>query len=186
MNSLSRCKACGYIMETDQIKGVCPACGLSDKVFEPYKLTISEERYKFLALHIHPIILHFPQAFVVTAFGLLVLSLVFTGQMLENIMIITKFNLLFLPLLVILGALSGIKDGKMRFKKVTTPILKYKIMLSVVFLVLSIVAAILVFVLPVNLISKLILIVLTGAASGVAVVLGKAGGKLMDSIMNGK
>lgn len=183
---LSRCKVCGYIMETSHIKDDCPACGLPAKVFEPYKLTISEERYKWISLHMHPIILHFPQAFVVTGLGLIVLAMIFTGQLQQDIMTVVKFNLFFLPFTVAAGALSGAKDGQLRFKKITTPALKFKIKLSVAFFVLSVIDAALVMILPTNFVNLAILFVITAAASGIAVVLGKAGAKLMDCTIPGK
>jgi len=186
MKNLSRCKVCGYIMETDQIQDLCPACGLPAKVFEPYSPTMSEERFKLLSLHMHPIILHFPQAFVVTALGMLILGLMFTGALQQQILLIAKFNVVFLPPLVLVGALSGMKDGQLRFKKITTPVLKYKMILSAAFFGLSVLAAILAMVLPLTPSTILILAVLMMVSSLIAVVLGRTGAKLMDSFMPGK
>lgn len=186
MENLSRCKVCGYVMPTDKIPDLCPACGVDKKVFEPYTPKMSEERYKVLSLHMHPIILHFPQAFVVTAMGLLVLLLIPGMIFTKEILVVTQFNILFLPLTVLAGALSGMKDGQLRFKKITTPLLKFKILLSCVFLALSLVATAVMFLMPFTFMTNIILLVLMVAASGVAVVLGRAGAPLMESFMPGK
>lgn len=183
---LSRCKVCGYVMETHKIGEVCPACGVPAKVFEPYKLTMSEERYKMLSLHLHPIILHFPQAFVVVAAGMLILSFLFTGELQSQIFTIIKFNLLFLPLTVVMGAATGIKDGQLRFKKLSPPALQFKIKLSVGFLVLSLATAVLGMVWDYTVINRVILLVLTLVQTGIAVMLGRAGAKLIESFIPGK
>lgn len=183
---LSRCKVCGYVMETHKIGEVCPACGVPSKVFEPYKLTMSEERYKMLSLHMHPIILHFPQAFVVVAAGMLVLSFLFTGDLQSQIFTVIKFNLLFLPLTVVMGAATGIKDGQLRFKKLSPPALQFKIKLSVGFLVLSLLTAVLGMVWDYTFVNRVILLVLTFIQMGIAVVLGRAGAKLIESFIPGK
>lgn len=183
---LSKCKVCGYVMETGKIGDVCPACGVPSKVFEPYKLTMSEDRYKFLSLHIHPIVLHFPQAFVITATGLLFLALIFTGELQAQIITVIQFNLLFLPLTVIMGAVSGIKDGQLRFKKLSPPALQLKIKLSVAFLLLSILTGVLAFVLTMTTMNMILLLILCAVQTGLAVVLGKTGSKLIDSFVPGK
>lgn len=183
---LSKCKVCGYIMETGKIGDVCPACGVASKVFEPYKLTMSEDRYKILSLHLHPIILHFPQAFVITATGMLLLAFIFTGELQAPIITVAKFNLLFLPLTVIMGAASGIKDGQLRFKKLSPPVLQFKIKLSIVFLVLSIITALMAFLLPFNQMNMIALFVLSAIQTVIAAVLGKTGSKLIDSFIPGK
>lgn len=183
---LSRCKVCGYIMETGKIEDVCPACGVPSKVFEPYKLTISEDRYKWLSLHMHPIILHFPQAFVVTAMGLLLLSFIVTGTLRDQMVVVIQFNLIFLPLTVIMGAATGIKDGKLRFKKLSPPVLQLKIKLSVAFLLLSIVTAIMSVTMPFTFTNSLMMFVLTLIQTGIAALLGRVGSKLIDAWIPGK
>lgn len=186
MEDLSRCKVCGYVMPTNKIPAVCPACGVDKKVFEPYTQKMSEARYKLLSLHMHPIILHFPQAFVITALGLLVLLLIPGMLFVKEIMSVIQFNILFLPLTVVMGALTGMKDGQLRFKKISTPLLKFKILLSGLFFFLSLVATAVLFLMPFNLTTHLLLLAILGVSSAVAVVLGRAGASLMDSFMPGK
>ena len=63
MKDYVRCKACGYIMERSKLGDKCPACGVSATMFEPYDDKLSEKRRRLLDIHVHPIVVHFPQAF---------------------------------------------------------------------------------------------------------------------------
>jgi rubredoxin len=58
MKELIRCKACGYVMEADKLKDVCPACGMSSRVFEPYRERVALNRLFILSLDLHPIAIH--------------------------------------------------------------------------------------------------------------------------------
>ncbi len=64
MKKYVRCKVCGYIMVESDLKDRCPACGLPKTVFEPYVSNISSRRKFIIDQHIHPIVVHFPQVFV--------------------------------------------------------------------------------------------------------------------------
>ena len=141
MTNLIRCKACGYITKEGKIKDVCPACGVPAKMFEPYTDPVSEKRRMILGLHIHPIMVHFPQAFSITLFLLMVLSYftpVKIKWMLFDAILVVSF---LLPYFVILSIITGLLDGKIRFRKVTTPLLKKKFILGVLLLIISIALA---------------------------------------------
>lgn len=183
---LSKCKVCGYITETGKIGEVCPACGVASKVFEPYKLTLSEDRYKLLSLHMHPVILHFPQAFVVTATGMLLLSFLFTGTWYDQIITVIQFNLLFLPLTVLMGAATGIKDGQLRFKKLSPPALQLKIRLSIAFFGLSVITGLMAVFMDMTVAIRLILLLLCVLQTLIAVLLGRTGATLIDAFLPGK
>ncbi len=58
-----KCKACGYIIDEKKLGDVCPACGVPRKAFEPWTDDMSPRRRVLLTLNLHPIALHFPQAF---------------------------------------------------------------------------------------------------------------------------
>ena len=58
-----KCKACGYIIDEKKLGDVCPACGVPRKAFEPWTDDMSPRRRTLLTLNLHPIALHFPQAF---------------------------------------------------------------------------------------------------------------------------
>lgn len=186
MNNLVRCKVCGYIMEEGAVKGVCPACGVSEKAFEPYKVNMSERRFKLLSLHMHPIIVHFPQAFVSIALLLIILAAVTSGTIREDVIVIMKFHLLLLPFCIAAGAATGMYDGKLRFKKLTPPMLRFKMKLSALFLILSVIDAVLVMSVTLNVGFLSVIFIITLAEMGCAVVLGKKGSGLFEAAMPGK
>ena len=141
MANLIRCKACGYVTCEGKIKDVCPACGVPAKMFEPYADPVSEKRRMILGLHIHPIMVHFPQAFAITLFLLAVSSYFATVKikwiLFDAIIVISAL----LPYFVILALLTGLFDGKIRFRKLTTPFLKRKFIIGLLFLIISIALA---------------------------------------------
>ncbi len=137
MKNLVRCKTCGFIIEEDKLGDVCPACGVPRKMFEPYKSRVSEKRARILKLDLHPVIVHAPQSFV---FFTLLLSLfylifprVFPGRITAGIFLLSVL----LPFVVLGAFLAGLLDGKTRFKKLSTPILKKKIILGLLFFACS-------------------------------------------------
>ncbi len=144
MKQYVRCKACGYIMEADKVRDVCPACGVPAKAFEPYEEKISEKRKKVLDLHIHPIVVHLSQAMApmlvvfAAALALLGEGIVKTALLQTSLVLAVC-----LPLSVILSVAAGLYDGNLRFRKVTTPLLVRKIFVGSAFFVVSTLAAIL-------------------------------------------
>ena len=141
MKILMKCKACGFIMQEEKIGAVCPACGVPAKMFEPYTDRISEQRREILDRHIHPVIVHAPQAF---AFFLLLFSIVvlFIHQPFRNdLLSAIKVMAFCLPFTLVGAFLSGLLDGKTRFRRYTTPILKRKIIIGLVFFALSLLLA---------------------------------------------
>jgi uncharacterized membrane protein len=185
MQEYVRCKACGYITEAGKAKGICPACGVPHTAFEPYKLTISEKRRKMMDLHIHPIIVHIPQAFGIIGLILMLLIPFSSDPFKSTITEGAKVILTILPLSVMFAFLSGLYDAKLRFKKVTTPILRKKIGLGVGFIIFSIVCA--VFIQSSEITSTIItlevlsLLLCNICAAG----LGKLGASLLDSKLPG-
>ncbi len=173
-------------MTEDELKDVCPACGVPAKAFEPYKSRVSEEREKMLSLHMHPIMVHFPQAFVVLALFFDILALFVRGDLYPTIVAGIQINTVFLPLGVIASIAVGLYDGKLRFKSVKTPVLKIKMKLGILYTVLSVIAAIIVLTMPLTTGVILVLIVLTFASMILAIVLGKMGSRLMNAAMGGK
>ncbi len=140
-DQLIRCKACGYIMREDLVKEVCPACGLPKSVFEPYRENISPRRRLILGLHLHPIAVHFPQALVVLLFPLLLLGRFLPAPWGHDCIVTSRVLVYLLPLLTLPALISGIIDGRVRFKKLGTPALKQKILLGSLFFLLNTAAA---------------------------------------------
>ena len=182
MPNLVKCKACGYVTCEGRIKDVCPACGVPAKMFEPYTDPVSEKRRRILKLHIHPILVHFPQSFASTVFILAVLSLVAPPHINKVLHCTIQVLSSALPFSLIIALLTGLVDGKTRFHRVTTPFLKKKIIFSLSFLFTSIFMAITAFTLPLSSVSVMaLLIVLTLTAVGFSIALGLIGGELMDA-----
>jgi hypothetical protein len=138
MTELVRCKSCGYITGQSRVKDVCPACGVPAKNMLPYTDPVSPKRRRVLALDIHPIIVHFSVAFSFSALVLAIAALFVggaPGTYVTGALITLSF---FMPLVVLLSFISGLVDAKLRFRRVTTPILTRKIILGVTFFVLSV------------------------------------------------
>jgi ribosomal protein L37E len=186
MSNLIRCKACGYVTGEGKIKDVCPACGVPAKMFEPYTDPVAEKRRRILRLHIHPIIVHFPQSFIFTLFVLAVLSLVAPPQINEGLYCTIRVLSSALPFLLMLTLLTGFVDGKTRFRRVTTPFLKKKIIFGLSFLFTSILIATAAFTLPLSSLSVMALFtMLTIIAVGFSIALGLIGDELLDAKLPG-
>ena len=128
-----RCKACGFVTEEGKLGGCCPACGVKRVAFIPDIERFSDKRRAILEAHIHPVIVHIPQAF---AFSVLVLAigiLFAPGSLLNHTWYSLQVLAFFLPISGIAGFLSGLYDGKIRFKKLATPYLKQKMAFGAVF-----------------------------------------------------
>ena len=145
MANFIKCKACGYVTREGKIKDVCPACGVPAKMFEPYTQPLSEKRRRIIDLHTHPIIVHFPQAFSLTLFILAVLFIIAPVPVKDALCYTMKVISFSLPFFVVLSFLTGLLDGKTRFRKVTTPFLKKKIIIGLIFFITSIALAALAF-----------------------------------------
>src|SRR3990172_2989216 len=140
-----RCKACGYITTEKKLGKVCPACGLPRTVFEPYKETMSKKRKMLLDFNLHPISVHFPQAFVIFIAFLILLYLPAPQSMASDLMNTVKVLAFFLPHTVIPAITCGLIDGMTRFRKITTPHLITKIIAGTTLLILSVIMAVVTF-----------------------------------------
>lgn len=131
MKELVRCKACGYVMEAGKLKDVCPACGLSAKVFEPYRERVALNRLFILSLDMHPIAIHLSQTFVFLIPALLIFTKLFPDFRPEIFSNTLTFSLYAFPPTLALAVATGIIDGLFRFKTLTPPLLKRKIVFSI-------------------------------------------------------
>jgi len=138
MKELVRCRPCGFVMDADKLGDVCPACGMPRKVFEPYRERVSRNRLVLLNLDLHPIAIHLSQALVI-AIPLLVILTSFFKQFQPEIMKnVLTFSVFVFPFTLVLAIITGITDGLTRFKTLATPILRVKIIFSIIILVLSV------------------------------------------------
>ena len=141
---LVRCRPCGYVMKKSELgTGVCPACGLPHTVFEPYREKVSAKRLFLLGLDIHPIAIHLSQTFVAMIPGLMIFHLIFPNFFPEIIHPVISFSVFVFPLTLLLSFASGLLDGLTRFKTLETPLLKSKIIYSLIIVVLADLMAIL-------------------------------------------
>jgi hypothetical protein len=162
------------------------ACGVPKSAFEPYKLTISERRMRLLNLHLHPIFIHFPQAITILAITLL-LSLPFFNPEKQIVLNHTALILIsLLPFAVIGGFVTGLIDGKLRFKKVTTPILKIKNITGSLYILLSFLGGALIITSELKGMIIFIEIIILLGCTVCAVVLGEFGSKIMESKIPGQ
>lgn len=130
MKELIRCKACGFVMESDKLRDVCPACGMSYKVFEPYRERVALNRLTFLGLDLHPITIHLSQSFVILIPLIIVFTMLYPDVKHEILINVLRFAIYAFPLSLMAAFLTGITDGLFRFKTINTPFLRLKIILS--------------------------------------------------------
>jgi len=138
MKELVRCRPCGFVMEADKLRDVCPACGLPRKVFEPYRERVSLNRLRLLNLDLHPIAIHLSQALVITIPILAIITNLFIHFQPEILKSVLIFSVFVFPVTLILAIITGIIDGLTRFKTLRTPLLRVKIILSLIILSLSV------------------------------------------------
>ena len=117
MTSLLRCRVCGFIIKEGKLGDRCPACGVPRTAFESYDDKITEKRRKLLDMDIHPVVVHFPQAFSVFILFLTIFTLIFPNFLRAEILCSIPILAIFLPLVTAAAIFSGAFDGKTRFKK---------------------------------------------------------------------
>ena len=188
MKELVRCKACGYVMEKSALGEVCPACGVKAQMFEPFEEKVTGLRHLLLELDIHPITVHLPETLAAL---LLLFTLVFPlipANLQAQFLWPTAQILSWLfPLSVAAGFVTGLWDAKVRYRKVTTPILVRKIGLGVLLFLTSIAQAVLVSVGPGFQSFGLWLgyLIVSAISLGLGSILGKIGVKLIHGAMPG-
>jgi len=179
---LVRCRPCGYVMKASDLgEGVCPACGLPHTVFEPYRERVSANRLFILGLDIHPIAIHLSQTFVALAPLLMLFHLIFPDFQETIVHSVITFSIWALPLSLIASFVSGILDGITRFKTLRTPMLKAKIIFSILILITAF--AQLILFRPED--YTWVTMILSLISLGFAVKLGLLGKHLLDVILPG-
>lgn len=178
MQQMVICKSCGYIMDQGKLGEVCPACGIKAQMFVPHDERISEKRKFLLMLDIHPILVHFTQAYTATILALALLALIAKPAWLASISTVITVLGYALPFTVIAAFAAGLFDGKIRFRKVLTPLLIKKMVLGSVFFVLTcgLFACVLCNPIPLAIIAAL-----SAIAMGCASILGFWGVSLLNS-----
>ena len=125
-------------MEADKLGDVCPACGLPRKVFEPYRERVSRNRLILLNFDLHPIVIHLSQALVIAIPMLVILTNLFKDFYPEILSSVLTFSVFVFPITLFLAIITGIIDGLTRFKTLATPLLRIKIIFSIIIFLLSV------------------------------------------------
>lgn len=136
-----RCKACGYIINENKLGDICPACGVPRTAFEPYKDNISKKRKMILGLNLHPIAVHFPQAFATVIPPFILLGVAVGQSVGYDLLATVRVVSVLMPLTVAAAIVAGLIDARTRFKKLSTPIIIKKIITGSILLALSILVA---------------------------------------------
>jgi len=181
MKELVRCRPCGYVMEAGKLGDVCPACGLPRKVFEPYREKVSLNRLKILNLDLHPIMIHLSQSLVILIPALIIMTHFFSDFQPEMIKNVLTFSVFVFPFTLLLAIITGVIDGLTRFKTLKTPLLRVKIIFSIIILLLSIG----IFIVAPNQESYILALVLSVLSLAAGVQLGLWGKKLINVILPG-
>ena len=125
-------------MEADKLGDVCPACGMPRKVFEPYRERVSRNRLMLLNFDLHPIAIHLSQSLVIAIPLLAIIMKLFTHFQPELLKSVLVFSVFVFPFTLILAIITGVIDGLTRFKTLATPLLRVKIIFSLIILSLSV------------------------------------------------
>jgi rubredoxin len=181
MKELVRCRPCGFVMDADKLGDVCPACGLPRKVFEPYRERVSRNRLILLNIDLHPIAIHLSQALVIAIPILAILTNLFREFQPEMLGNVLTFSVFVFPFTLVLAIITGVIDGLTRFKTLATPILRVKIIFSLIILSLSV--ALFIVAPQKNLFA--LTIVLSILSLGAGIQLGLWGKKLINVILPG-
>ncbi len=141
MPEFVRCKPCGYVSQKSALRRVCPACGAALSAFEPYEDRVSGTRRTILNLDLHPFLVHAPQTFATFLPGLAAVAMLFPKLYSAQLHAVVCFTALIRPVSVVGAILSGLIDGKVKFKRLGVPLVLRKIFIGVCLLVVSTVNA---------------------------------------------
>lgn len=186
MAELIRCKSCGYVMEAGKLHERCPACGVDAKMFEPFTDPVSEKRRLILGMHIHPVLVHFPQAFAFFFLALCLAVFAVTGPLKDMLVSTMTVVAVALPFVVLAAFLSGLVDGKVRFRRYSPAFLRIKITAGSVFFAASLAIAVIALKCPVETFSCGLLLTALGLiAFACSIPLGIIGAWIVTAIFPG-
>jgi rubredoxin len=186
MATMMRCSSCGYIVAEGKLKDACPACGVPRKMFEPWTDPVTARRRVLLEMNLHPLVIHFTVAFAASAFALSLYSLAFPRFLAGLATSVLVVMAAVLPITVLAGMAAGIFDGKIRFRRATTPLLVRKMVMGAAVFLETLAAAMLLFTVGLDPVwVRIVIAVLLGVALGGVAVLAKIGGGLRSAKLPG-
>lgn len=141
MLAMLRCDVCGYFQTKEAMGQQCPACGAPGKAIKPYTLPMSQQRYRLLSWHIHPIMVHFPSVLTILALVFIVLRIAAPMEWLPLLDAGVRWTMGSIPIFAILSVFTGRMDAQARFKKLSSPHLHRKIQVGILLILLSLIGA---------------------------------------------
>ncbi len=185
MNKYLRCKVCGYVLKENELHEVCPACTAPRTAFTSYTYPINAKRLAKLNLHLHPILVHFPQSLAMLSLIFIIIAFVTKGTLSEDLLIVERILAAILPVVVIIAMLAGLFDARLRFKKKFGPNLKQKVLLGATFFFAALINAVLINQAALNTLTKIVIVILSLVCFACSGLLGKIGGTLLDAKIPG-
>ncbi|NHJ39918.1 hypothetical protein [Candidatus Hodarchaeum mangrovi] len=178
------CKVCGFIRPAGK-GGICSACGARERAFIPFEHKASKNRREYLKFDVHPVIVHFTVSYTATMVILFLINEFITDNILGmEISPALDLIILLLPLLVMLAGITGLIDGKVRYRKLLTPYLRLKISMGVALFIDSLFILLFhIFIASQNGLFFILKVILILAAIGLASGLGWFGTKLVGFIV---
>lgn len=181
-----RCLVCNYIHEGDEPPEACPLCGADRSQFvlveEPAATQPLHHGLKSAALHLHPVLAHFPNGLMPTAWLFLILYYLTGRSSFEE-------GALWLVMVVVAAAppalASGIFNWHRRYGGRRAAIFTQKIVLTVVLMLIGVVAISLRLLTPAPWHTPAYYLCLAAMLACVTM-LGYLGGKLVFSYTGGK
>lgn len=144
MRSFIKCSVCGFVGVEGKIQHVCPACGALLTSFESYDYEIGDKRLSNLKMHLHPMLVHFPQSISILSLLVIVIAFLMKRGTNSEWVLIAKIISILLPFTVIAAMASGVFDAKARLKNSNGVIRRQKIKIGTILLVASSISAILI------------------------------------------
>lgn len=178
----SRCGTCGYVLAGSRAEKACPACGSGPEALGPFESRLGPKRSRLLGLRLHPIAAHGAPAFAASVLALSA-AIAAVGDVPVKTALVDTARVLTaaMPIAIVAAFLTGLLDGRLRFKKRTTPILLRKMAASALFLALSFAAAALALFTPLDATVLAPFAVLAALEAGCALYLGRKGAGLRDA-----
>ncbi|MBD3191267.1 MAG: hypothetical protein GF308_11515 [Candidatus Heimdallarchaeota archaeon] len=185
-NSYKICRVCGYIVDGEHDDN-CPACGSPQRSFVPYERKIDAKRLKIIEFHLHPISTHF------TIYSTMILTIIYIISLFTDSVLginiryggVFDFLVYLLPFFVLITAILGFVDGKLRYKTIKTPFLRLKVIMGISLLLSS--SLTLVFHLLSNDGTPVVYLVIEGILIGLSLILsfglGAIGSKLICQLV---
>ena len=172
------CRVCGYIEDAKYKDQPCPACGFPPTVWMEYTpRRLNPKREKMLDLHLHPICVHFPIVGTTGSFFVPIIALLIPS-IAPTLFHVVALVTMILPVLVLLGGISGYMGSKLRYKTATAKYPKQKIYLSIIYFIISCIQSYMAIAHGVNAENAWIMIILGIIGSIFAAKLGKMGSYL--------